>query len=408
MKITSCVKTFVAITIAIFLYSTIDSTVHAASSNLVVNSREDWLADDNVLAFEENYAFPNSLIVIPISIKSSHADSLLGLKELYYYFATRSTIGDLPFHYIVSSDGQIYAGNKLGDEAAVNLSSSNGSIIIGYLQDENASLTISSVNSLKNIILQVINKFAISPEKVTVKNLQYTQGKKGEIEEASLVVASQIWQEDIALIIESLKKDYSPQEIVFKAELAEVKLPEEEQEVAQTAEVKVKIKNIGDINLYSGTTSNIYVTRRDPLDASSKFYLVDEWASPSRVGLLKEGERLEMGAERECTFKVYVPLYPPEIIENFILVGPNGSPIEGSEFSIKLKIKKPDKQILEITETEIGYLNVRSSPGLGEVITKASPGERFLVLDYQSGYYKININGKEGWVVNMYVKVVSS
>lgn len=380
----------------------------ASESEDSVISREEWKADDDILAFEENYSFPNKLILIPIPTVTTSQDSLESLRDLYYYFATRSGIGDLPFHYIVTWDGQVYFGNKLGEEARINLGGSESSIFIGYLPDDNLELTVSSVGNLKTIILNVINKFAINPENVSVKNLEYTLGEKGKIEEVTLSEANEDWQANVNLIKESLTAEYSPQDIVFNAELLEVTIPEEEQEVTKTTEIKVKIKNTGEFNLYSGPTSNIFVTRREPFDEASKFHLDEEWASPSRVGLLEEGERFEIGNEKEGSFKIYVPLYPPELSEDFILVGPTGDIIEGSEFTLTLKIKKPEQQILEITETEVGYLNVRSSPGLGEVITRVIPGERFLVHDYQSGYYKIIVDEGEGWVVNMYVRVVSS
>jgi hypothetical protein len=384
------------------------STIQASNEAETAINREAWKADDYVLAFEENYNFPNRLIVLPITTKGSYSSSLECVRELYYYFATRSGVGDFPFHYIVGWDGKIYSGNKLGNEARIVLSGTEEAIVVAYLADDTTSLTISSISSVKSIILEAMNYFAINPDNVTVKTLNYSLSKKGKLEEVSLTEASTQWQEDISFIKEFLREEYAPQDITFKAELVEITIPEEEQAAGATAEIKIKIKNTGEFNLYSGTTSNIFATRREPFDEQSKFYLADEWASPSRVGILDEGERLKIGEEKECNFNVYVPLYPPEVSEDFILLAPDQDPIEGSEFSIKLKIKKPEQQIIEISETEVGYLNVRSRPGLGDVITKVTPGERFLVLDYQSGYYKISVNGKEGWVVNMYVKVVSS
>ena len=70
-------------------------------------------------------------------------------------------------------------------------------------------------------------------------------------------------------------------------------------------------------------------------------------------------------------------------------------------------MKKGEKRIIEIGNTELGYLKVRSEPStVGTEIGKVSTGERFFVLeDAGNGYVKIDTNdGKTGWVAGWLTK----
>lgn len=384
----------------------VQHTVYANDSSLFI-SRQGWGSDDNIVNFQEDYNFPVRLVVVLIDKNDLHSDSVYDIRELYYYFATRSGIGDFPFHYLIASDGSVYSGNIYGDEAKINLSETEEAIFIAYIRDGSENLTVSSVDSLKNFILDVINTYAISPESVEVRDLNYEFGEKLVLENISLSEPSERWQSDIEAIKTSILREYSPNEIIYSLELGEVQIPEEPQNPQETVEIKIKVKNTGDFNIYSSTASNIYVTRNDPFDEKSMFYINDVWSSLSRVALLDESQRLLSGEEGEFQFNIHVPLYPPERSEQFILVDPKGNIIEGTEFDINLKINATESTIIEITDTSVGYLNVRQTPGLGEVVTKVTPGDRFIVLEYNEGYYKIEANGKEGWVVNTYVKVVN-
>ncbi|MBN2016353.1 SH3 domain-containing protein [Candidatus Dojkabacteria bacterium] len=372
-----------------------------------VIDRDSWVADDQIYSFKEDYNFPNNVIVVFLNKSDKYPDSVFDMRELYYYFSTRSGFGDLPFHYVVTQDGSIYRANKLGDEAKIGIEGTQGAVLISYLLGEDKRFSISAIDPITDGILGVINKYAISPENVLFKKLEYSFGDRAKMENIRLVDCSEELAEDISLIKESLANKYAPTEISFQVEIAEVILPEEELAPGSSAEVKIKIKNIGDYNLYSDLSTNIFIARNNPLDERSSYYITDKWDSLSRVSLLKESERLVVGEEKVFTFEVYVPLYPPEKSEDFILVDGKGNVIAETEFKITLKIGATSGKIIEITETPTGYLNVRQTPGLGEVITKVSPGERFLVKDEQDGYYKIEVGGKEGWVVNTYVRVVS-
>ncbi len=70
--------------------------------------------------------------------------------------------------------------------------------------------------------------------------------------------------------------------------------------------------------------------------------------------------------------------------------------------AVKLYPVPPQVQVLD---TGIGYLRVRSGPGKSySEIGRAEVGSKFTYLGEQGDWFKINFNGKEGWVSKDYSK----
>ncbi len=366
--------------------------------------RQNWNADENIVNFVKEFEYPKRIILVPITFKYQSSDKIKQIQDLYYFYVTRGGVGDLPYHYVVYWDGTIFEGNSLGTEAKIKFGDVEDALFVGYIKDSKEGFSISSLDDIEYLILKIMNKYAIAPENISVKEMNYEMGPDFKIKKITFSDASSIWSEQIEEF--DLKSKYEPIEMKFSAQVVSVVAPEETLEMATTAEVKIKVKNTGDLNFYSSPGSNLYIARNNPFDKKSSFYLPNVWDSHSRVALLQSGENLFKEEEKEFLVKVFVPLYYPQKSEDFILVDPNGKPIKGSDFKISLNISKTGKTVIEITDTPIGYLNVRETPGKGEVVTKVLPVERYIVLDYKDGYYKINADGKEGWVVNTYVKVI--
>lgn len=398
---------FIVLVIIIGFGSFLNGHVMARDLPDDVFTRTNWYADNEVLSLEEKFNWPSKVYIVPFSKKNLSFD-YVDIQEVYYYFSTRSQVGDIPFHYVVTSSGATYQGHSLGDEALISIDAANDAVIIGYLYNgTELELGIRAIPALKDILLDVINFYAISPENISVRKLDYSIGDKGRVESLALGSATKAISNEFSALIASLEEDYSPQKVTFDAQLVgDVVVTTEALEPTTTTDVTITVKNTGNSNLYASPETSISVVKNNPFNERSLFYLQSDWDTPSSVVLLEEGERLAVGEEKSLTFKIYVPLYPPNVTENFVLVGPSGDPIKGSEFKISVDVKKLEGTIIEILPTPVGYLNVRKTAGLGEVVTKVAPGERFIVLDSQTGYYKIRANEKEGWVVNTYVKVV--
>ena len=64
---------------------------------------------------------------------------------------------------------------------------------------------------------------------------------------------------------------------------------------------------------------------------------------------------------------------------------------------------KTTKAKITIKDTPTGWLRVREEPSLNASESgKVNPGESFDLIDEQDGWYKIKIDGKEGWVSSQY------
>ncbi len=64
------------------------------------------------------------------------------------------------------------------------------------------------------------------------------------------------------------------------------------------------------------------------------------------------------------------------------------------------------KPYVTISETETGFLRVRSTPS-GTQLTTVKPGESFALVEEDKGWYKIEYEkGKEGWISSQYAKKI--
>jgi len=91
------------------------------------------------------------------------------------------------------------------------------------------------------------------------------------------------------------------------------------------------------------------------------------------------------------------------------LINSIGKVYLGTNFDIILNIRRTGLDVVEITPTETGQLNVRDGPWYSSaIVSKVTPGQRFLVLERTtSGYVKLDLgNGKSGWVVVKYTRTI--
>ena len=96
-----------------------------------------------------------------------------------------------------------------------------------------------------------------------------------------------------------------------------------------------------------------------------------------------------------------------------------------SRSSKKLKIKKKkeiteeesveedvtevvEESLVEVLDTEVGYLNVRSEASVdGEILTTVNPVEQYEFTEQENGWYLILLeDGTEGWVSGDYLNEV--
>ena len=398
-KKTKLTKIIVALT-AVFAF--VPANLSKANAYL---ARSDWKADESLLKeAEKQYAFPERITVFILNTEFGGYEDSSNIKDLYYYFASRSGYNDIPFHYLVGIGGSIFEGASDGPERAFSIGDSTNSINIAYIaNNSNEDFNPFGLESLKEIILENANKYSVPIENITLKTLKFTFGERGKLENQSLAEPNEKYSASFAQIVEEVSLLYNPTPFAYSVELVSSTVPSGEFEIGSSIDIKIKVKNTGGTSIYSNAKTTLYLKKDGKED--SKYYDPETWDSRIQISLLADGERFAPGEEKEFTIKFIIPLYP-EITESFALIAPDGSTVAGSKFDVTVKTKSSDKAILEVLDTEVGYLNVRKTPGLGEVITKVFPGQRFFILESQSGYYKIKVGDKEGWVVGTYVKIV--
>lgn len=76
------------------------------------------------------------------------------------------------------------------------------------------------------------------------------------------------------------------------------------------------------------------------------------------------------------------------------------------------KSKEPERPMVEILSTPVGFLRVRNqASSLADEVGRVQPGERYVLVleDEKTGWYKIEYEeGKEGWISNQYAKKIES
>jgi hypothetical protein len=89
-----------------------------------------------------------------------------------------------------------------------------------------------------------------------------------------------------------------------------------------------------------------------------------------------------------------------------VKLAPNGESPEEPE---EEEPTEPQVEEVEILDTPTGFLRVRSGPSTSfEEVAQVEPGERFpyLETDEGTGWFKIDVDGEEGWVSNQYAEIV--
>lgn len=379
--------------------------------SVTVRPSIDLELDPNLGSDLQEYSQASQILVVPLvqpqGIRLSPED---WLKGIHYYTTVRLGYPDVPFHYVIFPNGQVYRANKTGDEAKVNIEEvGNDAILVAYLADPNSTdFDEQAKSNIGELLLDIANRNHIEAKNIKLKNLIFSINleKKTSKLEARDVVGS--WAESFKSFRKKVETNYKPAPKKYNIEITGVKTPEESVKPGQTIIVEISVKNKGDNSIYGDGDSALLISKSD--GKLSKFFLNGAWASQSQVSVLTENDVIRPGEEKTYQVKFNVPLYFGEQKESFNLQTVAGDRIADSEFEISLNVDKLDETVVEILSTGTGYLNVRSGDsGSAEIITKVSPGERYIMKKTgQYGYVQIDLGeGELGWVSQKYVKKIN-
>jgi len=365
--------------------------------------------DQDFINQQDNFNLPDSIYVIPLLLE---ADTVIQDSEWYegtfYYEASRLNQGDFLSHYFVSKDGQVLQGNHKGDEQRFNISGTTDKpIIITYFSQEDQTDFPTEVRStLKNLILDLANLNGIKLEKVFLKSVAFNLKTNEPIFQQ---FTTQNGKMELTLrdIVKEIQPNYKPIVKNYQLSVEKIDLPAGEVSYGDDVEIGITVRNNSSMVLYQGTDYEPIISKIQ--NESSKFYVNSMWLSQTQASFMTLGSMIKPGESKTFSIKLRVPLYFGEQKETFQLINSIGKVYLGTSFDITINIRRTGLDVVEITQTETGQLNVREGPWYSSpVVSKVTPGQRFIVLERtSSGYAKLDLgNGKTGYVVVKYTKTI--
>ncbi len=412
---------FTKIFVNIFLLGALfmlPAKVGAIELNII--SRESMGFDERLSQSElAGYREPEEIIIARIETKATEltSDSNVWASQLYYHYITRLGFVDIPYNFLLSEDGKLYQGREGYVGVLPELESPRGVILIGYMSN-NPRLTSMAEKSLRNFITDISMHYPIEKDKVNSGILQHIDGKsltdQEEVSPSKIRIVGDyqsLFSRNIDQAKENIFSNITSSDIDHRY-FASVQVREYDQmaDSGENLEVELLIKNEGDYPLFL-ESSPLFIRTLD--GNSSEFFINGQWSSQSVVKVIDEGFMLP-GEERVVPFSLYVGVMPTEeddLHEQSFLLAVRKKDAnylaEGSEFTVKFGVKKGDLDIIRITDTGVGYINMRSCAGRNcEVITTIPVGERIIAEAFEDSWIKVRYQEKEGWIVNSYYRTV--
>lgn len=381
--------------------------VHAA-----ILTRTDIPLDERLSDQTQNsYAAINGVSVVRLTAPASvqFDDSGDWVKGLYYYSITNLHFTDIPFNYVVTWQGDVYKVKGGGNEALPLLSESSSAfrntILVAYF-DNNREITNSGQQALTEALSQIISEAQISNVNIFPVSMSMEQGQ-GAIPISHLILTASSDSAWVAFV-DSVKTSVTSTSVPrnYSASVTSVDYTADVS-ASQNFVVKAVVQNTGDYPWYNSGDNLVYLATSEPRGHDSSYYVSDDWASFSRIAPIDKNWVLP-GESATFEFSIKTPLIPGEYTEKFELLRLPDIWISGSQFEVKFGVQRGDFNLVEILDTETGYLTVRDCPSVncGEV-GKVVPGDIVINLGAEDGWYRIKWNGTdEGWVYGKYVKEI--
>jgi hypothetical protein len=166
-----------------------------------------------------------------------------------------------------------------------------------------------------------------------------------------------------------------------------------------TIKAKVKIKNSSKFDLIFSESNQMQLS----FEKDSPLYVNTSWVSPQIPLLLKEGF-IKADSSNEFEIDLQTPILPGKLNENLSLKSKDKT-IDTKPIS--LVVKDSGQKVLKIKSTELGYLTIRKDARIDSAeVGRAPVGNTYLYSSLENGFYKIQFNGKEGWVFAKYIEVL--
>ncbi len=390
-------KQILFLTILTFLFA----SVSFARDDISFFTRTDLNIDESLnRSTEFKYQKPQEVYIAHIRVPQEHLynDTSSWLRFFHYYSTTRLNLPDIPFNYIIDSSGLIYETLQEAESRKPYLDSNDGVVLIGYFSND-IRFTPSAQESLKKLIEKYSFRFGINMDNIKTVKLLLPQ-------EDSNMLRYEDSETLFRLSVFSIIKDFEYSQesnLQFSGKIKELE-HEEKVDSGEKFEVKLTLENRDSFPWY---VDEDMVFLSVVGEEESPFAVNQVWDSFTKV-LALEHQVILPNETVEVIFEMDTEgVLPGKYEEEFYFSVLSGNDILGTEFKVTFEIERGNRQIVEIRPTGTGGLTVYGCPNhTCEMVAGAISGEKYLVLEQEDRWYKIYVDGVEGWVIMNYATLV--
>jgi hypothetical protein len=348
------------------------------------------------------YTTPTKIYVSQITTQSAELekDPSLWVQSLYYYSITKLHFADIPYNYIVDSNGIIYQGRSGGIGANPEMKdATTGVILIGYLSND-SDLTNRASTSIYSLVDTLASQWGISS--ISTVKLSISQ----QDSQLSKLVPTVI-NDDFAQSVSTMMGNwagYTTEKLTYQAKVESVTY-DKDVEVASKLHVTVQVKNMNDF-VWLTDKNPIYVSTASNADSAYAINGVwDSFSKPTHVS----NKAVLPGDSVTFEFDLLAQVAPGSASEKFQIEKSDSSPFTDSQFSVDFNIIKGDKSLVQVDSSQYGFVNVRECQWYScKVIDSVNNGTVYILLsETDDGWMEIQYNPDTvGWVYAKYMKKI--
>jgi hypothetical protein len=373
--------------------------------NFVVVSRNNLGLDDSLTNKEfVKYSRPQKILITRLNPAHEYLlnDTKAWIRLLHYYGTTRMGLPDIPFNYVVDRSGNIYEGLENAEGRVPYLENEDGAILLGYFSSS-ADLTMPAQEAFKNLVENYSYKFGIPKTKVEAVDVFLSQGNEENAPRFLEYKSSEgLFQVNILEMAQKFK--YSKESnLLFSGKVENLEYKKDVNS-GDNLKVNFSLKNNDSFPWYVDE-GLIFLSTADRKD--SPFAINKVWDSFTRP-LSLTSQVILPGSSVDLAFELSTDaVLPGKYEEKFKFVTLYNTDVKGTEFEVNFDINRGEKKVVQIRPTGTGALTVYGCPEYTcEMVAAAISGEKYLVLEEKGNWYKISVDGVEGYVTIHYATLV--
>jgi len=383
--------------IAISCFLLIPAKVFASSISTIIDQKFDETISDQT---QTKYVTPTTIYISQITTSSTdlQKNPSLWVKALYYYSITRLHFSDIPYNYLVDTNGIVYEGRSGGIGANPELKDAQGSILIGYLSNDSV-LTNRASSSMRGLVDSLASTWGISNLSVAKLSILQQEGQLTKL------VPAEFNGDFKQSVLDTFSgwKGYTSEKLQYKAKIEEVTYSKDVI-IGSKLHVTVKAKNLNDY---------VWLTDKNPIYVStvggtnSKFAINGVWDSFTKPTHISDSA-IKVGGVATFEFDISAQVTPGEASEKFQIQKSDAQIFADSGFEVKFNIVKGDKTLVQVASSEYGFANIRECQWYScKIIDTVDNGVVYILLAEENGWMKIQYTENTvGWVFSRYMKKI--